>query len=118
MILRAKKVALRNGKWFKLHPDERIIINLTIKTLSFIKSSILIKILLKIFEKISGKLTYLYKVYMIGLQIAKTRMKQAYKIGYRKVENLLKDIKYIFYLGATYIYTPQYYKPAINYHNW
>lgn len=114
MILRAKKIAMRNGKWFKLHPDERILINLTIRTLNFVKSCTLIKILLKIFEKISEKLVYLYKVYTIGLKIAGMRMKQAYKIGYRNAGRLLKDIKYIFYLGATYIYTPQYYRPAIN----
>ena len=64
-----------NGRWFKLHPDERILINLTIKTLNFIKSSIFIKTLLKIFEKISEKLSYLYEVYIIRLQIAKIRMK-------------------------------------------
>ena len=111
-VRRVKIIALRNGRWFKLHPSEQAIINLTIKTLNYIKSSILIQILLKIFDKISSKITYIYKVYFIGLKMLKKKLETARKIGYRKVSKL-KDINYIIYLGTWYLNTPICYRPNI-----
>ena len=107
-IRRVKIIALRNGRWFKLHPGERAIINLTIKILNYIRSELLIKILLKIFDKISLKISYIYKAYWIGVKILEKKLETARKIG-----RLKKDIKYIIYLGIWYLSTPIYYRPSI-----
>ena len=112
-IRRVKIIALRNGRWFKLHPGERAIINLTIKILNYIRSELLIKILLKIFDKISPKISYIYKAYWIGVKMLEKKLETARKIGYRKIGRLKKDIKYIIYLGIWYLNTPIYYRPNI-----
>ena len=110
LIARAKTIAIRTGKWFKLHPAERILIDLTIKTLKHIRSQTLIQLILKILDKISPKITYIYKAYQIGLEIAKKRVEQALKLGYIKAKKWLKDINYIIYLGVSYLNTSPIYQ--------
>ena len=111
-VRRIKIIALRNGRWFRLHPSERAIINLIIKTINYVRNSVLINILIRIMDKISPKTAYIYKAYQIGLKMLEIRIRQAKQIGYNKIKEL-KDIKYIIYLGTWYLNTPIYYRPNI-----
>ncbi|RLJ03029.1 MAG: hypothetical protein DRP08_04025, partial [Candidatus Aenigmatarchaeota archaeon] len=77
LILTAYKRALRTGKYFKLHPTERVILYLSTRILTLIKSPQLIEIIMKILDKVDEKLTLKIKAYQIGLQIAKKRIQQA-----------------------------------------
>jgi len=113
-IKHVKIMALRKGLWFKLHQNERILINLIISTLRYVKSNVLINLILKILDKISPKLLYMYKAYQIGLKIVKIRIKEAKQIGYKYAEKLSKDINYIIYLGVWYLNTSSYYRPNVN----
>jgi len=104
------KRALRTGKYWKLRPEERIILKLSARILTQIKSQTLKEILLKITEKISPHLAYKIKAFEIGLSIAKKRVEQALMLGYNRAREWLKDWKYIFYLGITYLNTLAFYK--------
>mgnify|MGYP000103039490 CR=1 FL=1 len=109
-LIKAKRIALRSGKWFKLSPIERLLITLSIKTLKKIRSRILKSIILKILEKISPNFVFKLKVIQIGLEIVKKRIEQATMLGYRRVEELATDINYIMYLGHSYMNTPSIYR--------
>ena len=109
-IRTALKLAWRTGKYFKLHPAERALLWIASKTITRVKSQTLRELLLKIFDKISHKLTLKIKAYMIGLEIAKKRVEQALAFGYRKAKRWLKDMDYIFYLGMSYLNTSPIYR--------
>ena len=106
----ALKIAWRTGKYFKLHPEERAILWISARILNKIKSQTLKEILLKIFDKISPKLTLKLKAFMIGLEIVKKRVEQALMFGYKKARSWMKDTNYILYLGFTQINTPPLYR--------
>jgi len=104
------KRALRTGKYWKLRPEERVILRLSARILSKIKSKTLKEILLKIIEKISPKLARKIKAIEIGFEILKKRVEQALMLGYTKAKEWLKDTNYAFYLGISYLNTPPIYK--------
>lgn len=110
MIRNALKLAWRTGKYFKLHPAERAILWLASKIVTRVKSETLKELLLKIFDKISHKLTLKIKAYMIGIEIAKRHIEIALKFGYVKAIKWLKDPTYIFYLGISYLNTSPIYQ--------
>jgi len=109
-LIKAKRIALRSGKWFRLNPMERLLITLSIKTLKKVRSEVLKSIILKILEKISPNLTFKLKIIQIGLEIVKKRIEQAIILGYRRVEELATDINYIMYLGHSYMNMPSIYR--------
>jgi len=109
-LIKAKRIALRSGKWFRLNPIERLLITLSIKTLKKVRSEVLKSIILKILEKISPNLTFKLKIIQIGLEIVKKRIEQAIILGYRRVEELATDINYIMYLGHSYMNMPSIYR--------
>jgi len=110
VLIRAKRIALRSGKWFKLSSVERLVLSLSIKVVSRVKSKTLKEILMKILDKISSSLLFKFKILSIGLEIAKKRVEQAIKLGYERARNWIKDINYIWYLGISYINTSPIYK--------
>jgi len=109
-IRNALKIALRTGKYFKLNPLERATLHLTSRLVKIVKSQTLKEILLKIFEKISPKLTLKIRAFLIGLELAKKRVKQALMLGYKKAIFWLKDLNYIMYLGFMQITAPPIYR--------
>ena len=109
-IRTALRLAWRTGKYFKLHPAERALLWIASKTVTRVKSQTLRELLLKIFDKISHKLTLKIKAYMIGLEIAKKRVEQALMFGYNKAKSWLRDTSYILYLGFSYLNTPPIYQ--------
>jgi len=110
LLIKAKKTALRNGKWFKLHPAERAVISLSCKLLTKIRSKTLKEIIIKILEKISKSLLLSWKIVSIGYEITKKRVEQALKLSHYKAVDWLKDFSYIWYSGWNYINTPPMYK--------
>jgi len=109
-IRNALKIALRTGKYFKLNPLERATLYLASRLVKIVKSQTLKEILLKIFEKISPKLTLKIKAFIIGLELARKRVEQALMLGYKKALSWLKDINYILYLGFMQLTTPPIYR--------
>jgi len=109
-ILKAYRMAIRTGRLFRLHPDEKAILIISAKAINLVKSKTLKEILLKIFEKINPKLTLKMKALMIGLEIAKRRVEQALIIGYERASSWLRDLNYILYLGLSYMSTPLIYR--------
>ena len=94
-ILKAYRMAIRTGRLFRLHPDEKAILIISANAINLVKSKTLKEVLLKIFEKINPKLTLKMKALMIG---------------YRKASSWLKDLNYILYLGLSYMNTPLIYR--------
>jgi len=112
-IKHLKIMALRRGVWFRLHRSERVLINLIIISLKYVRSRVLINILVRIVDKISPTAAYMYKAYQIGIKIVKLRVKYAKQIGYKYGIKLLNDINYIIYLGIWYLNTSPIYRPNI-----
>ena len=110
LLIRARKIALRNGKWYKLHPMERAVLLLSSKILTRIKSQVLKEIIIKILEKISRSLLLKWKILQIGLELAKKRVEQAIKLGNYKARDWLRDFAYIWYLGWSYLHTSPIYR--------
>jgi len=110
LIHAAYKRALRTGKYWKLPPEERIILKLSARILSRIKSQVLKEILLKIIEKICPKLARKIKALEIGFELLKKRVEQALMLGYNQAVEWLKDWNYAFYLGISYLNTPPVYR--------
>ena len=109
-ILTAYKFALRTGKLFRLNPCERAILTISAKIVDNVKSQTLREILLKIFDKISSKLTLKIKAFIIGLELVKKRIEQALMLGYENAKSWLKDVNYILYLGFSYLSAPPIYR--------
>jgi len=109
-IRNALKIALRTGRYFKLNSFERATLVLASKLVRIVKSQTLKEILLKIFEKISPKLTLKIKAFLIGLEIAKKRVEHALMLGYKKALSWMKDTNYILYLGFMQLTTPPIYR--------
>jgi len=110
LLIKARKIALRNGRWFKLHPAERTVLFLSCKILTKIRSKILKEVIIKILEKISDSLLLHWKVFIIGYELAKKRVEQAVKLGYYRAKDWLNDFSYIWYLGWSYMTTPAMYR--------
>jgi len=106
MIHRALKLALRTGKYFRLCPEERAILWLSARVVKRVRSEILKKVLLNIFNKINQVLDLKIRVLVIGYKIAKKRVEQALKLGYSKAEKWIENLEYIQYLGMSYLNTP------------
>ena len=110
LLLKAKRKALRNGKWFKLHPIERAVLTLASKVLTRIKSETLKEVIVKALEKISESLLLKWKVLSIGMELARRRVEQAVKLGNYRAKDWLRDFGYIWYLGWSYLFTSPIYK--------
>ena len=106
LLIKAKKIALRNGRWFKLHPIEKAVLTLTSRVVARIRSRVLKKIIINILEKISISLIIKFKVLTLGSEIAKKRVKQAIKLGYHKAKDWLEEFDYIWYLGWSQVNEP------------
>ena len=91
-------MALRKGVWFRLQRSERVLINLIIMSLKYVRSRVLINILVRIVNKISPTAAYMYKAYQIGIKMVKLRVKHAKQIGYKYGIKSFRQIKNIFKL--------------------
>ena len=111
-LILAKKRALRLGLWYKINPHVRTIIDLAIKTLTVIKSKILIQIYENLLESINPYKKKLKQAYEIGLKIAKKRIEQALMMGNEKIVEWFKDKRNIICLGLSYLNSPPFYRIA------
>ena len=112
LLIRARRLALRNGRWFRLHPAERAVLTLSCRVLTRVRSATLKQVILKILEKISERLLLAWRVVSIGYEVARRRAEQAVKLGYYKALDWLRDFGYIWYLGWSYISEPLTYGSA------
>lgn len=110
-LISLKKRAIRTGKWFRLDKFKQAALELAIKTLKYVKSQILINLILEIIKFIDHQKYFLIEAYNIGLEIVKNRVKQAKQIGYHKADKWLKDKEYILQVGIGILNIPLYYRP-------
>ena len=110
LLLRARRLALRNGRWFRLHPAERAVLTLSCRVLTRVRSRALREIIVKILEKISERLLICWRVVSIGYEIARSRVEQAIKLGHGGALDWLRDFGYIWYLGWSHINAPPMYR--------
>jgi len=98
-----RRKLIRAGAWFRLlTPIEKGIIDLTIKCVEKVRSARLAKILERILVKVSEvlKSRFLYKVRMIGEQLAHEVSRIAHSWGNPSAANWAKDLALIMYLGV------------------
>ena len=110
LLVRARRLALRNGRWFRLHPAERAVLTLSCRVLTRVRSRALREVIVKILEKVSERLLLAWRVVSIGYEIARRRAEQAIKLGCRRALDWLRDFGYVWYLGWSYINAPPMYR--------
>ena len=109
----AIKRAMRLGVWFRLDPLKRTVLELAVRALDFIKSSILIQIFEELLDLIHPNRRLLREAWEIGFKIVRRRVEQALIFGNKKAVEWLKNKKLIMAYGLSYLNTPPFYKTEI-----
>ena len=112
-LISLKKKALRKGLWLKIDKLKRAALEISIKVLNFVRSRELIRIFYEIYELVDSGYRLLRNAYKIGSKVAIIRAREAIKIGYSKVEDMIKSKEYKLFLGISYLNTPLSYRPII-----
>ncbi|MEM3150734.1 MAG: hypothetical protein QXT49_07085 [Candidatus Nezhaarchaeales archaeon] len=110
-----KLLALRRRVWFKaLSKVERLIVDLTVRVVSRVRSIQLAKALSSIANKLqewlSSRKTFKEMALEAGLKVAKRIVKVAVKLNVEKAYEWLNDQAYVFYLGVSYLNTSKVYR--------
>jgi len=102
LLIRAKRIALRTGKWFRLHPVDRAVLTLSIRVVSRVRSPALRGVIVRVLNKISDALALKLVALRLGYELAKRRVRQAVMLGHSKASEWLRDLSYVWYLGFTH----------------
>jgi DNA repair protein RadC len=105
-LMKLRLKAIRAGVWYKALPRiDRVLIDLTIKVASNVRSLTLAKNILSVMKKLDelmeSKLTRAFKG--IGLQLAQKLSKIAQKWGNISAKNWSSDLSFINFLAVLYI---------------
>ena len=105
--------AMRLGVWFRLDPLKRTVLELAVRALDLIKSSILIQLFEELLDLIHPNRRLLREAWEIGFKIVRRRVEQALTLGNKKAVEWLKNKKLILAYGLSYLNTPPFYKTEI-----
>ncbi len=110
-VLRAAyRRALRTGKFWRLRPEERAILRLSL-SFSRIRSPPLVNLLLQIMARISPSTVRRVKALSLGLQVLEERVRQALRLGYYHAIRWLHDLRLALQIGLSLLNTPKAYWP-------
>jgi len=111
VVRAAYRRALRTGKYWRLSPEERLLLKLSSK-LTQVKSPILARVLLPVICRIMPALARRLKAFELGLQVLEERVKQALALGYYKAVAWLEDLSLALQIGYSLLNTPKAYWPV------
>jgi len=112
-LVKLRLKAIRAGVWFRALPRiDRVLVDLTIRVASSIRSPTLAKNILVVTRKLEGLLeTSLLRVFQgIALQIAKKLSTIAQKWGNISAKSWVSDISFVSFLAVMHINEPKAFK--------
>jgi len=112
-LIKLKLKAIRSGVWFKTLPRiDRVLIDLTIKVASNIRSTTLAKNILVVTRKLEGHLEnrFLRAFREIGVRLAQKLSLVAQKWGNVSAKNWASDVSLIKFLTVMHVNEPKTFK--------
>jgi hypothetical protein len=113
-LVKLRLKAMRAGVWFRALPRiDRVLVDLTIRVASSIRSTTLAKNLLAVARKLEGLLeTSLLRTFRdVGVRLAQKLSLIAHKWGNTSAKTWASDVPFAKFLAVMYINAPKTFKP-------
>jgi DNA primase large subunit len=108
---------VRRRLWFKvLSAAERAIVDLTLKVVERVRSSVLKEVLKSIASKLIEALksrSFKERAMAIGRVLAERHARIAERLGNKRAREWAEDPNFVMYLGASWLNTPRMFKHAL-----
>jgi len=116
-VAKLKTIAVRRGLWFKaLSTVERAIVDLTIRVVERVRSSVLKGVLKAIASKIVEALkakSFRERAIVIGRALAERLVRIAERLGNKRAREWAEDPSFVMYLGVSWLNTPPMFRYAL-----
>jgi len=116
-VAKLKTIAVRRGLWFKaLSTVERAIVDLTIRVVERVRSSVLKGVLKAIASKIVEALkakSFRERAIVIGRALAERLVRIAERFGNKRAREWAEDPSFVMYLGVSWLNTPPMFRHAL-----
>jgi hypothetical protein len=116
-LAKLKTIAVRKGLWFKvLSAVERAVVDLTLKVVERVRSSVLKEALKSIASKVVEALksrSFKERAMAIGRALAKRIACVAERLGNKRAREWAEDPGFVMYLGASWLNTPPMFRHAL-----
>jgi hypothetical protein len=109
-LAKLKTIAVRRGLWFRvLSALERAVVDLTLKVVERVRSSVLRGILKSIASKVVEALksrSFKERAMAIGRALAERLARIAERLGNKRAREWAEDPNFVMYLGVSWLNTP------------
>jgi len=116
-LAKLKTIAVRRNLWFKaLSTMERAIVDLTIRVVERVRSSVLKGALKAIASKIVEALkakSFRERAIVIGRALAERLVRIAERLGNKRAREWAEDPSFVMYLGVSWLNTPPMFRHAL-----
>jgi len=116
-LAKLKTLAVRRGLWFKvLSAVERAVVDLTLKVVERVRSSVLKEVLKSIASKVVEALksrSFKERAMAIGRALAERLVRIAERLGNKRAREWAEDPRFVMYLGVSWLNTPPMFRHAL-----
>jgi hypothetical protein len=116
-LAKLKTIAVRRGLWFKvLSAVERAVVDLTLKVVERVRSSVLKEALKSIASKVVEALksrSFKERAMAIGRALAERLVRVAERLGNKRAREWAEDPRFVMYLGVSWLNTPSMFRHAL-----
>jgi len=116
-LAKLKTLAVRRGLWFKvLSAVERAVVDLTLKVVERVRSSVLKEALKSIASKVVEALksrSFKERAMAIGRVLAERLVRIAERLGNKRAREWAEDPGFVMYLGVSWLNTPSMFRHAL-----
>jgi hypothetical protein len=116
-LAKLKTLAVRRGLWFKvLSAVERAVVDLTLKVVERVRSSVLKEALKSIASKVVEALksrSFKERAMAIGRALAERLVRIAERLGNKRAREWAEDPSFVMYLGVSWLNTPSMFRHAL-----
>jgi hypothetical protein len=116
-LAKLKTLAVRRGLWFKvLSAVERAVVDLTLKVVERVRSSVLKEALKSIASKVVEALksrSFKERAMAIGRALAERLVRVAERLGNKRAREWAEDPSFVMYLGVSWLNTPPMFRHAL-----
>jgi hypothetical protein len=116
-LAKLKTIAVRRGLWFKvLSALERAVVDLTLKVVERVRSSVLKEALKSIASKVVEALksrSFKERAMAIGRALAERIAYVAERLGNKRAREWVEDPSFVMYLGVSWLNTPPMFRHAL-----
>jgi len=116
-LAKLKTIAMRRGLWFKvLSAVERAVVDLTLKVVERVRSSVLKEVLKSIASKVVEALksrSFKERAMAIGRALAERLVRVAERLGNKRAREWAEDLGFVMYLGVSWLNTPPMFRHAL-----